>query len=123
MSEQTPSDSPATPDDAMNRALQAEQRALDDIKKCEREAEMLVGGAQQQSRLLVERTDRRIQSLHLRCARATAELVDAMAVEDAREAGKPDRPESDAKALEAAVERIAARLTGPAQADGKIGDR
>jgi hypothetical protein len=117
MPQRRPSGSPDTPDDAMNRALESEQRALDAIAECEREAAKLIDSAQQQARSLVERTDRRIQDLHLRCVRATDHRLDAMLREDAREAEQAGRPESRAKALEAAVLRLATRLSTHTHAD------
>lgn len=117
MPQRTPSVSPKTPDDAMNRALESEQRALAAIEECEREAANLIDSAQQQARSLVERTDRRIRDLHLRCVRATADRLDAMVKEDATEAELGGGLESGAKALEAAVDRLAARLSTHTQAD------
>lgn len=113
------SESPQTPDDAMNRALASERQALDAIEVCEQEAQMDVESARQQARSLSERTDRRIRDLHLRCVRATQEIVDTMVSEDAREAEQTDWPESREKALAAAVDRLANRLTSRTSPDGR----
>lgn len=117
MSEQKPSAPPLDPDEAMNTTLQAEQRALDAIKTCERQAAELINAAQQQARLIAERADRRISDLHVRCARTTAEEIEAMLREDAHEADHSTQPELKIEALEAAVDHVAARLTGEREHD------
>lgn len=114
-----PSKGPARADDAMNRALEAERQALETIEACEREAAKRIDSAHQQARLLIERSDRRIRHIHLHCVRATADLIDAMVNEDARKAEQEDRPESRAKSLERAVDRLAARLTRQTQSDSR----
>lgn len=119
MPKRTPFDSPETPDDAMNRALASERQALDAVEACEREAEKHIESARQQARSLIERTDRRIRDLHLRCVRATEKTVDAMVSEDARKAQQADRPETREKALDAAVDRLATRLTGQTPGDNQ----
>ena len=111
MPQRTPSKSPETPDDAMNRALESEQRALAAIEECQREAADFIDSAQQPARSILERPDRRVRDLHLRCVQATADRVDAMGREDAREAEQAARPEAQGKAMEEAVGRLAAHLT------------
>jgi vacuolar-type H+-ATPase subunit H len=112
MTEHTLSRTPLDPDEAMNSALRAEQRALAAIKECEGEAASLIDSAQQRARSIIERTDQRIRDLHLRCIQATSDRLDAMVEDDSREAEQAVQQESAARALESAVERLAARLTG-----------
>jgi cell division septum initiation protein DivIVA len=100
----------------MNAALQAEQRARDAIKTCERQAAELIGSAQQQSRSITERANRGISDLHVRCAHVITEEIDAMMAEDADDVGHATQPALELAALEAAVERVAARLTGEPKA-------
>ncbi len=103
---------PLAASDAMNAALQAEQRALQAIKDCERDAARLIETAQQQARTITERTNRRISRLHAHCARVTEAQIKAMLREGADAANEAIRPEVEAHTLEAAVDRVAARLTG-----------
>lgn len=101
----------ATPD-AMNMALQAEHRALEAIKGCERDAARLIDTAQQQARTITERTNRRISRLHAHYARVTEAQIKVMLREGADAADQAIHPEAKAHTLEAAVDRVAARLTG-----------
>ncbi len=101
----------------MNTALQAEQRALDAIKECEREAAGIIGDAQQQARAIAERTNRRIAKVHTHCARVTTAQIETMLKEDTREADQAIRQEAEAFTLELAVDRVAARLTGEEEHD------
>lgn len=112
MNEHAPDETWLRPDEAMNEALEAEQRALGAVRECEREAAKLVESAKERARAILERTDRRIRDLHLRCARATEERVQAMVEEDARESEEDTHREREARELGPAVERLAARLTG-----------
>ncbi len=116
MPEQKPSQPPLDSEEAMNAALQAEQRARDAIKTCERQAAELIGSAQQQARSITERADRRISDLHVRCARAITEQIDAMVASDADEVDRATQPALELAVLEAAVERVATQLTGEATA-------
>jgi hypothetical protein len=110
MSERTPTESTPNADDAMSRALQAEQRALEAIEACRHKAAALAEATQRQARSIRERADRRIGELHARCVRVTAEQIDAMLHEDAREAERAAQPNLDSAALEEAVERVARYL-------------
>ena len=101
----------------MNKVLQAERHALETIKDCEREAAGIIHAAQQQARAISERTNRRIGELHAHCARVTAARIETMLKEDASEANQAIRLEAEACTLQAAVERVAARLTGEGEPD------
>jgi hypothetical protein len=108
---------PVTSADAMNTALQAEQRALDAIKDCEREAAGIIGNAQQQVRAIAERTNRRIANVHAHCARVTGARIETMLKEDGGKADQAIRLEEDAPTLATAVDRVTARLTGEEEHD------
>jgi hypothetical protein len=123
MSKPTKDREPAGSADAMNTALQAEQRALDAIKDCEREAAGIIAAAQQQARAITERTNRRITKLHAHCARTTEAQIETMLKEDAREANQAIRPEAEACTLEAAVDHVAARLTGEEEHNAPSAER
>ncbi len=112
MPEHTSPPKPAIPDEAMNTALQAERQAVDGIEACTRQAAKLIEDAQQQARRIGERTNRRISDLHTRCARATEAHIDGMLKEDANVADSEVQPQMETEFLKAAVDRIAARLTG-----------
>lgn len=101
----------------MNKVLQAEQDALQAIEDCEREAAGIIHSAQQQAHTISERTNRRIGELHAHCARVTAAQIETMLKEDASEAKQAIRLEAESSTLRAAVERVAARLTGEEERD------
>ncbi len=101
----------------MNKVLEAEQHALETIADCEREAAGIIHAAEQQARAISERMNRRIGELHAYCARVTAERIETMLKEDASEAKQAIRLEAEACTLQAAVERVAARLTGERERD------
>lgn len=117
MSKPTKDREPVASPDAMNKALQAEQHALETIKDCEREAAGITHAAQQQARAIMDRTNRRIGELHAHCARVTATQIETMLKEDTSEAKQAIRLETEACTLQAAVERVAARLTGEEEHD------
>lgn len=108
---------PVTSADAMNTALQAEQRALEAIRDCEQEAAGIIAAAQQRARAIAERTNRRIAEVHAHCARVTGTRIETMLKEDVREANQAIRAEEETRILEAAVDRVAARLTGEEEHD------
>jgi hypothetical protein len=107
----------ATSADAMNTVLQAEQRALEAVKDCERQAAGIIGVAQQQARAITERTNQRITNVHAHCARVTGERIETMLKEDIKKADQAIRLEEGASALVTAVDRVAARLTGEEEHD------
>ena len=108
---------PVTSADAMNTALQAEQHALKGIRDCEQEAAGIIAAAQQQVRAITERTNRRITEVHAHCARVTGRRIENMLKEDTGEADQAIRAKEGECTLEAAVDRVAARLTGEAEHD------
>ncbi len=101
----------------MNTALEAEQHALEAVKDCEREAAAIIDAAQQQARAITERTNRRIGQLHVHCARVTAARIDILLKEDADAADQNIQWGREQRALAAAVERVAARMTGEEECD------
>jgi vacuolar-type H+-ATPase subunit H len=117
MSKPTKDREPLASGDAMNKVLRAEQDALQTIEDCEREAAGIIHAAQQQARAISERTNRRIGELHAHCARVTAAQIETMLKEDASEAKQAIRLEAESRTLQAAVERVATRLTGEEERD------
>lgn len=100
------------PDEAIQRVLQAEQRVRERIAQCEREAARLLEAARERARRLEERTDARISALRTRCEQLAGERAAALRAQAQRIALAPVEAEIDAERLAAAIERLAARLTG-----------
>jgi vacuolar-type H+-ATPase subunit H len=107
-----PAASSPDPDEAIQRILQAEHRAREHIAQCEREAAQLLEEARGRARRLAERTDARISKLRMRCEQLAAQRVAALREEAQGIALAPVEAEVDEARLRAAVERLAARLTG-----------
>ena len=101
-------------DDAMNAALAAERRAQQAVDECQEEADRIVEQARQQARRIADRTDTRISRVHNHCAEATRKEVHRLQSK-AENMGQHRPPDSQQlEILEAAVRRLAARLTSAA---------
>jgi regulator of protease activity HflC (stomatin/prohibitin superfamily) len=97
---------------AMNRVLTAERDALAELEACRSEADRTLEAARREARTVLERAERIARDIHGRTERLAAarakRLSEAAAQEDARPAaGDP---------LAAALERLAARMTGAGDA-------
>ena len=99
-----------TAEDAMNRALTAEQEAGEVIRQCEAEAEQRIAEARVQARYIAERTDSRISRLQERCTVATRQRADALLNEHERLKTSPS-PEHLSELLKQAVRQLATKLT------------
>ncbi len=99
-------------DAAINLVLLAEEKAREAIKRCEVEAARRVSDARTRARHITVRTDERISKLRARCeqliGRKLTELRDSARAVDTLPAHDDERSER----LHAAVERLAAELTG-----------
>lgn len=101
------------PDQQIDTLLQAERRAHEAVAACQAQAESLVEEARRRAREIQERTDQRITRLHTECSRATDERVERLRQEDAHtENGLTLEDKAVSRALDQAVERVAALLTG-----------
>ncbi len=100
------------PADAIRRVLEAERQARDRVARCEAEAAAHVEAARARARRALERTDARMSALRARVEQRVAEQVVALRAEAGKIHSQP--PEEDARQaqLEAAIARLAARLTG-----------
>ncbi|HVN46821.1 MAG TPA: hypothetical protein VMT66_16450 [Steroidobacteraceae bacterium] len=101
----------AGPAAAMDRVLRAEHEARIAIAECERESAAAIEQARAQRRALIERTQARIVKLRARIAQAlerrTAEIL-----ERHRRASTAELEQlADPARRDAALERLAARLT------------
>lgn len=99
-------------DEAMNSVLEKERQSRERIERCEREAAALLDRAQRRARAVSERTDERITALRQRCAAATRESVEALLAEDSEGVERTPMHDGEASLIDAAVRRLAARLTG-----------
>ena len=96
---------------AMEKALQAEEQALEAIKGCERQAEEVREEARDAARRIADRADRRISWAHDHSAEVLQrELADIQAADGPATAGQP---RTDAALLRQAADRLAERLTTP----------
>ncbi len=99
-------------DEAMNTVLEKEQQSRERIEQCEQEAAALLDKAQRRARAVSDRTDKRITAFRQRCAEATQRAVDGLLAEDSERSERTSEHEQDFSQTEAAVRRLAARLTG-----------
>lgn len=95
---------------AMNRVLTAEREALAELEACRAEAERTLEAARREARAILERAERTARDIHGRTERLAAaraqQLIDAAT-------GQPREPLSP-QSMSAAVDRLAARMTGGA---------
>lgn len=96
------------PSAAVARLLEAEAAAQEALQRCEDAAAREAVDAREAARALLARADRRIEAA---AQRALARLERELA--ELRAAAPGAVPEEPAAPLEAAVERLAARLTTP----------
>lgn len=105
---------------AINSALQAERQAQQAVERCEMEAEAIVREARREARRIGERTDRRISSLHARCAKAVDRRIAAMLEEEPPSESPEETFGREREVLEAAVARVAEMLTTEPTGDSDI---
>lgn len=96
-------------DEAMNRALAAEEQAREAVARCHQEAATTIERAQARARAIEERVDRRISRVHARCLREAENRVGALLKQ--RPAATPAGEAARREHFAAAVTRLAARLT------------
>lgn len=99
-------------DQAMNHVLEAERAARDQAVRCEAEAATLVEQARQQARRIAARTDARLTHIHTSCGLATARQIEALLRQETSESEIGVGTPQEQELLQAAVDRLAARLTG-----------
>ncbi|WP_303901495.1 hypothetical protein [Thiohalomonas denitrificans] len=99
-----------TSEEAMNRALMAEQEAAEAIRQCEAEAEQRITDARIQARRIAERTDNRISRLQEHCTMATRQKAAALLFEHER-LKTSYSPEHRSKLLKQALRQLAEQLT------------
>jgi len=97
--------------DAINRVLEAEQRAHDKIAQCDAQAAALAAAARERVLRLGERTDRRIVSLRTRCERWLGGRVAALRAQAEAVRRQPVGDDARSASLAESVARLAARLT------------
>ncbi len=101
--------------EAIDRVMREERAAADALAQARREAEALVEAARDEGRAIVNRAAERIarwQAAHGRAVDRRAEALRAGSSPHARVRAAPDRA-----AIEAAVARVAERLTEPEPGD------
>ncbi|MDH3314495.1 MAG: hypothetical protein OEN48_09745 [Betaproteobacteria bacterium] len=104
-------------DEAMNSVLEKERQSRERIEQCEREAAALLDKAQRRARAVSDRTDKRIIAFRQRCAETTQRAMDTLLAEDSEGSERAPERERESSQIDAAVRRLAARLTGDAADD------
>ncbi len=108
--------------EAMQQALQAEERAREAIEGCQTQAEKLRERARADAEDIEDRADRRIEWIQSHCAKV---LEGRLAEERAQEAQAPGEKEpwTDAAILAQAARDVAVQLTRPeAESHAREGD-
>lgn len=93
---------------AMNRVLEAEREALAELEACRAEADRTLEAARREARAILERAERMSRDIHGR----TERLAAARALRISEAAAQEDARPGVGNALAAALERLAARMTG-----------
>jgi vacuolar-type H+-ATPase subunit H len=101
----------ARAEDAINRVLEAEQRARDKVAQCDAQAAALVAAAREGALRVAERTDRRIVSLRTRCEQWLGEQVAVLRTQAEVVRRQPVGDDLRGTSLAESVARLAARLT------------
>jgi len=102
--------------EAIERVLREERDAAAALGEARRDAAAIVEAARDEGRAIVNRAMERIarwQAAHVRAVDQRARSLRAQAERTSRDRGAPDH-----EAIEAAVARVAAHLTGPDTDDG-----
>lgn len=94
--------------EAMNRVLEAERAALAELQACRAQAEKTLEAARREARSILERAERIARDIHGRTERLAAARAKRLLEEASQQPGGPDPEET----LAAAVDRLAARMTG-----------
>jgi hypothetical protein len=99
-------------DEAMNTVLEKERQSREKIEHCEREAATLLDKARRRARAVADRTDKRITAFRQRCEETTRREVDELLAGDSERSERTPMQEREISQIDAAVRRLAARLTG-----------
>ena len=104
-------------DKAMNTVLEKERQSRDTIEQCERQAAALLDKAQRRARAVSDRTDKRITAFRQRCEETTRRTVEDLLAKDNERSERTPMQEHQVSRIDAAVRRLAARVTGDAPED------
>jgi len=98
--------------EAMNRVLAAERAALAEVESCRAEADKALESARREARAILERAERVAGDIHAR----TGRLAEARARQLRERWDREHGPAGQGDLLEAALRRLAARMTGGSDA-------
>jgi cell division septum initiation protein DivIVA len=98
--------------EAMNRVLAAERAAMAQVEACRAEADRTLEAARREAHSILERAERLARDIHGRTERLAAARARRLVEEDQRRQSQPE----SSNPLVAAVERLAARMTGAGNA-------
>lgn len=98
----------------IGRVLDTEREARRTVEQARTRADSILEDARRQARMIAQRADKRIARLHQRSREATDGRIEQLQREGEREERRVAAAEPDPAALQAAVERVARRLTGAA---------
>jgi len=93
---------------AMNRVLEAEREALAELEACRAAADRTLEAARREARAILDRAEHMSREIHGR----TERLAAARALRISEAAAQEDARPRAADTLAAALERLAARMTG-----------
>jgi vacuolar-type H+-ATPase subunit H len=99
---------------AIDEVLVAETAAREAMEACRREAEAILEAAREEARHINRRATARITRLHARCDELLVARIAAIRAAAREDALRSDLNAADRELLVRAVDRLAARLTQPA---------
>jgi vacuolar-type H+-ATPase subunit H len=97
---------------AINEVLEAEKDNLEKIAECKKQAEEIVEQGRLKARLIINRADERITSLHAKADLNIERHVEELKQEMASLSQQGDIDESEREKLNLAVSRLADELVG-----------
>lgn len=99
---------------AIDEVLAAEQSVREAMEACRKEAQVVVETARDEARRVTRRATGRISRLHSRCEELCRERIEETRRDALRDAPRPELDDADIEELARAAERMATRLTRPA---------
>jgi len=93
-------------DAAINRVLEAEQTARQEIAQCRRQALKILSQARSRTRAIAQRADRRINRVHALSDTAIQQALKDIDIESRMLAGTPELTPDLAQQLDGAIDRL-----------------
>jgi hypothetical protein len=105
-------DSANQPEQAMNRILQAEQKAIADVGQCKQQVNDIINQAQLTAQRIRQRTDQRITRVNRHCNQLANTEINKIKQQQSERENQMQESDEDGAALTAAVENVSKKIIG-----------